>query len=181
MKQFVQERDRNVCCSACLFLCFRPYLLRAIESGTCSTYEEIKFALERTLWLLGSANTQLSFLRWQRILAAIQRAIKISPFSKEGFYSRLFLVPVNDGQMRPVIGLSSQTLNKFIINEHFQMENLSCFKTLFLPGDLTTSADLRNTYLSVAVLECSHTFLHFIWKRNCYQFFYQPVFGSPNC
>lgn len=66
-------------------------------------------------------------------------------FFKRGVYSRLFLVPVNDGQMRPVIDLSSQTLNKFIINEHFQMENLSCFKTLLLPGDLTTSADLRDT------------------------------------
>lgn len=34
--------------------------------------------------------------------------------------------------MRPVIDLSS--LNKFIVNEHFQMENLSYLKTLLLPG-----------------------------------------------
>ena len=43
--------------------------------------------------------------------------------------------------MRPVIDLSS--LNKFIVNEHFQMENLSCLKTLLLPGDFMTNIDLK--------------------------------------
>ena len=45
-----------------------------------------------------------------------------------GFYSRLFVVRKKGGSFRPVIDLSH--LNKFIANEHFQMENLMCIKHL---------------------------------------------------
>ena len=69
--------------------------------------------------------------------------------------------------MRPVIDLSS--LNKFIVNEHFQMENLSYLKT-FSPGDFMTNVDLKDAYLSVLVHESSRKFLRFIWKGACYQF-----------
>ena len=49
-------------------------------------------------------------------------AIVLVKFAPIGFYSRLFLVPKKEGSFRPVIDLSQ--LNKFITNEHFQMENL---------------------------------------------------------
>ena len=42
-----------------------------IENDLAPTYKEIKAALEQGLCLLGSANTQLSMLRRQRVLAAI--------------------------------------------------------------------------------------------------------------
>ena len=42
-----------------------------IENDSAPTYEEIKVALEQSLCLLGSANAQLSILRRQRVLAAI--------------------------------------------------------------------------------------------------------------
>ena len=48
--------------------------------------------------------------------------------------------------MRPAIDLSS--LNKFIVNEYFQIENISCLKTLLLP-DFVTNIDLKDAYLSV--------------------------------
>ena len=67
----------------------------------------------------------------ERVIA--KRAIQKIPFTRDGFYSHLFLVPKKGGSMRPVIDLSS--LNKFIVNKHFQMENLSCLKTLLLSGD----------------------------------------------
>lgn len=70
--------------------------------------------------------------------------------------------------MRPVIDLSS--LNKFIVNEHFQMENLGCVKTLLLPGDFMTNIDLKDAYLSVPVHETSRKFLRFLWKGKSYQF-----------
>lgn len=95
-------------------------------------------------------------------------AIQKTPFTRDGFYSRLFLVPKKGGSMRPVIDLSS--LNKFIVNEHFQMENLSCLKTLLLPGDFMTNIDLKDAYLSVPVHESSRKFLRFVWKGTCYQF-----------
>ena len=70
--------------------------------------------------------------------------------------------------MRPVIDLHSS--NKFIVNEHFQMENLSCLKTLLLPGDFMTNIDLKDAYFSVPVHKSSQKFICFIWKRTCYKF-----------
>ena len=70
--------------------------------------------------------------------------------------------------MRPVIDLSS--LNKFIVNEHFQLENLSCLKTLLLPGDFMTNIDLKDAYLSASIHKTSRTFLRFLRKGTSYQF-----------
>ena len=94
-------------------------------------------------------------------------AIERTPFSRDGFYSHLFLVTKKDGPMRPVIDLSY--LNKFILNKHFQMENLSCLKTLLLKGDFMTNIDLKDAYLSVPVHQSSQKFLRFIWEDTCYQ------------
>ena len=61
--------------------------------------------------------------------------IKAIPFSKENFYSRLFLVPKREGTYRPVMPSSDrpQPLNRFVENFHFQMENVSCLKTFVRP------------------------------------------------
>ena len=45
-----------------------------IENGSAPSYEEIKLALELALCLLGSANTHLSILRRQRVLASINKS-----------------------------------------------------------------------------------------------------------
>ena len=45
-----------------------------LETGSNPTYKEIKLALERTLCLLGSANTQVTILKRQRILPSINRS-----------------------------------------------------------------------------------------------------------
>ena len=72
--KFVRERDKEI------FIVQRAFLNATgplcglhdcIENDSAPTYEEIKVALEQGLCLLGSANTQLSMLRRQRVLAAI--------------------------------------------------------------------------------------------------------------
>ena len=83
-------------------------------------------------------------------------AIKAIPFSKENFYSRLFLVPKKEGTYRPVIDLSQ--LNRFVENFHFQMESISCLKTLLRRGDLMTCIDLKDAYLSVHVHKSSQKY-----------------------
>ena len=50
------------------------------------------------------------------------------PFCEDSFYSRLFVTPKRDGNMRPIIELSP--LNRFIDTPHFQMENLATVKSL---------------------------------------------------
>ncbi len=94
----------------------------------------------------------------------------ISPvrYSPEGFYSRLFLVPKKGGSFRPVIDLSQ--LNKFITNEHFQMENLTCIKHLLYPNDYMVKLDLKDAYLAVGIHPQSQQFLRFIWQGQTYQF-----------
>jgi hypothetical protein len=85
-----------------------------------------------------------------------------------GFYSRLFLVPKKGGSFRPVIDLSH--LNKFITNEHFQMENLMCLKHLLNPNDYVVKLDLKDAYLTVGVHPHWQQFLRFIWQGKTYQF-----------
>ena len=85
-----------------------------------------------------------------------------------GFYSRLFLVPKKGGSFRPVIDLSP--LNKFIANEHFQMENLTCLKHILNPSNYMVKLDLKDAYLSVAVHPESQQFLRFTWQGQIYQF-----------
>ena len=97
----------------------------------------------------------------------LKGAIIKTPSLENGFYSRIFTVPKKGGALRPVIDLSS--LNKFVINHHFQMENIHCLKTLILKGDFMTNIDLKDAYLSVRIHERSQKFLRFIWKGTSYQ------------
>ena len=90
------------------------------------------------------------------------------PLSKDGYYSRIFLVPKKGGGMRPVIDLSS--LNNFVESQHFQMENLSSIKTLLKQGDFMTKLNLKDAYLTIAMNPQSQKFLRFIWKGKTYQF-----------
>ena len=52
---------------------------------------------------------------------------------KEGFYSRLFLVPKKDGQMRPMINL--RPLNQFLVHNHFKMEGMHVVRDLLQKND----------------------------------------------
>ena len=95
-------------------------------------------------------------------------AIAETPPIREGFFSRLFLVPKMGGTFRPVIDLSF--LNKFVENSHFQMESILCLKSLLQKGDYMTTLDLKDAYLSVPVHKDSRKFLQFLWRNKCYAF-----------
>ena len=76
-KKFVQERDKEMLNAQRAFLNATGPLCglhACIKYDSAPTYEEIKVALEQALCLLGSANIQLSILRRQRVLAAINRS-----------------------------------------------------------------------------------------------------------
>ena len=92
---------------------------------------------------------------------------QVSP-NRAGFFSRLFLVPEKGGTFRPVIDLSF--LNKFVENSHFQMENISCLKSLLRKNDFMTTLDLKDAYLSVPVHKDSQKLLQFLWRNKCYAF-----------
>lgn len=60
----------------------------------------------------------------QRLLE--KGAIQEVSSQEEGFFSRLFLVPKKDQQMRPVINLRPQ--NQFLHYQHFKMEGIHVVK-----------------------------------------------------
>jgi len=77
VKKFVQETDKEIFNVQCAFLITTSPLCDlhdCIENDSAPSYEEIKVAFEQALCLLGSANAQLSILRRQRVLAAINRS-----------------------------------------------------------------------------------------------------------
>ncbi|KAL9982095.1 hypothetical protein ACROYT_G010890 [Oculina patagonica] len=76
LKRYAQERDKEMfTLQRALLNTTGPLcgLHDCIENGSTPSYEEIKLALEQALCLLGSANTQLSILRRQRVLASINK------------------------------------------------------------------------------------------------------------
>ncbi|KAL9964636.1 hypothetical protein ACROYT_G028306 [Oculina patagonica] len=77
LKRYAQERDKEMfTLQRALLNTTGPLcgLHDCIENGSTPSYEEIKLALEQALCLLGSANTQLSILRRQRVLASINKS-----------------------------------------------------------------------------------------------------------
>ena len=77
VKKFIQERDKEMFAVQRAFLNATGPLCGlhdCIDTGSSPSYEEIKLALEQSLCLLGTANTQLSIFRRQRVLAAINRS-----------------------------------------------------------------------------------------------------------
>ena len=87
---------------------------------------------------------------------------------REGFFSRLFLVPKKGGTFRPVVDLSF--LNKFVESSHFQMESIHCLKSVHQKGDYMTTLDLKDAYLSVPVHKDSQKFRQFLWRNKYYAF-----------
>ena len=90
-------------------------------------------------------------------------------FSLErGFLQLSFLSPKKEGSFRRVIDLSF--LNRFVENSHFQMENISCLKSVLQRGDYMTTLYLKDAYLSVPIHRDSQKFLQFLWRNKCYAF-----------
>ena len=99
-------------------------------------------------------------------------AIRQVPFSHDGFYHRLFLVPKKGGGQRPVLDLSA--LNQFIETEHFKMENLVTLKSLLNKGDYMINLDLTDAYLTVPMHPDSRKFLRFLLGDKTYEFTAMP-------
>ena len=63
-------------------------------------------------------SNQKSIIKNEIVSLLKKGAIRQVPFSHDGFYHRLFLVPKKGGGQRPVLDLSA--LNQFIETEHFK-------------------------------------------------------------
>ena len=115
---------------------------------------------------------QNSIIKNEIVSLLKKRAIRQVPFSHDGFYHRLFLVPKKGGGQRPVLDLSA--LNQFIETEHFKMENLVTLKSLLNKGDYMINLDLTDAYLTVPMHPDSRKFLRFLLGNKTYEFTAMP-------
>ena len=115
-----------------------------------------------------SFKRKYSGIKRRNIKTSVKRGHSPCQFYQRSFLQRLFLVLKKGGDLRPVIDLSA--LNQLIINEHFQMENISCLKQILNQNDFMVKLDLKDAYLTVGVHEQSQHYLRFIWQGQAYQF-----------
>jgi hypothetical protein len=86
----------------------------------------------------------------------------------EGFVCSFFCIPKKGNGFRPIVNL--KPLNKFIVYEHFKMENLETVRYLVREGDWFVKLDLKDAYLTVPVHCSQQKYLHFAWRGRIYQF-----------
>jgi len=73
-----------------------------------------------------------------------------------------------DGTHRLVLNLKD--LNRFILNEHFKMEDSRVVCDILSKNDYLSKIDLKNAFHLVPVDDASRKYLRFIWKNKLYQY-----------
>ena len=94
--------------------------------------------------------------------------IDLSPSTKGGFFSTLFLVPKKDGDQRPAVNLKA--LNNFVQTPHFKMEGIHTLKNLLRAGDWLTKVDLKDAYFAIPIHPEHRKYLRFSMADKLYQF-----------
>jgi hypothetical protein len=85
-----------------------------------------------------------------------------------GFYSRIFLTPKKNGQLRPIIDLSS--LNTHIIAPRFKMESAQTVRSVLTKGQWAISVDLQDAYFHVPIRPSMRKYLRFQFEGSTWQF-----------
>lgn len=93
---------------------------------------------------------------------------------KEGwkFVSNIFVRPKPNNKFRLIIDLSP--LNKFILKEHFKMDNLQSAVELMRPGVYISSIDLRDAYYTLPIAEEFKPYICFQWSGKIFMFHVMP-------
>jgi hypothetical protein len=89
-----------------------------------------------------------------------------------GFYSRLFLVPKNTGDWRPVIDLSC--LNQFVACPTFKMDTPEMVRAALQTGMWAMSIDLKDAYFHIPIHPAYRKYLPFQVLGQVYQLLTLP-------
>lgn len=84
------------------------------------------------------------------------------------FLSRYFLVDKSNGGKRFILNVKS--LNRFILTEHFKMEDLRTAVKLLSPGCFLAKIDLKNAYFLIPIAESDKKFLRFSFQNSIFEF-----------
>ncbi len=86
--------------------------------------------------------------------------------SESGFFSRYFLVPKKDGDLRPILDL--RHLNQTLMKRPFRMITSKQILSQICPGDWFFSLDLKDTYFHIQIAPHHRRFLRFAFEGVAY-------------
>lgn len=96
---------------------------------------------------------------------------------KSQYISKIFLVPKPDGSHRLILNLKS--LNKFIWNAHFKLEDYRTVTKMLHKNYFMATLDLKDAYHMIPIFKSHKKYLRFSFNNKLYQYNCMP-FGL-NC
>ncbi len=85
---------------------------------------------------------------------------------ERGFFSRYFLVPKRDGDLRPILDL--RRLNFSLYKGKFKMLMMKTIMSQIQGGDWFVTIDLKDAYFHIQVIQRHRRFLRFAFGRKAY-------------
>lgn len=150
------------------------WVLNVVTHGLSLLFEEMPPLSTRPLpFRLPRDMNKAAVLRHEVHEMLVKRAIVevTQPFTP-GYYSLIFLVPKKNGQLRPVIDLSS--LNRYLHVDKFKMTTPQSVRAALSPQDYAVSLDLKDAYFHVPIHPGSWKYLRFAMEDQTYAFVALP-------
>ncbi|CAH0549561.1 unnamed protein product [Brassicogethes aeneus] len=118
-----------------------------------------------------------SFCEKRLIMGEIYRLIKLGIISRVvpcqvQYISKVFLISKANGKIRLVLNLKS--FNKFVITEHFKLEDWRTASRLISQNVYMASIDLQDAYFAVRINENDTKYLRFHFDNILYQYNFLP-------
>ena len=110
----------------------------------------------------------------------LKGAVEVVPLDPPslGYISRIFLVPMKSGGMRPILNLKKLNADH-LDTPTFRMETVEDVRHALRPGVWATSIDLRDAYFHVKLQPDVRKFMRFGWRGRLFQFGALPFDLSP--
>lgn len=107
------------------------------------------------------------------IKKAVNKLLKLGAISrvqpcKDQFISHIFTIPKPDGSARLILNLKS--LNHFIKNEHFKLEDQKVVSNIITPGCFMSKLDLKDAYLLIPIRKQDRRYLRFYFQDMVFQY-----------
>lgn len=151
-----------------------PWVMATISQGY-----RIQFAVKPPRFngvLVSTASSDTAHVLEDEIATLLnKRAVRVVPDeeSRQGFYSRYFLIPKKDGRsLRPILDL--RVLNEHLRKYTFRMLTHKTLCRSIRPGDWFTTIDLSDAYFHIAVYPPHRKYLRFAYQNTAYEFQTMP-------
>ena len=142
--------------------------VQVLSRGVSLEFRTLRPPLTREPVKFSNHSTELQLTTAVNKLLAKGVVVLVRDQSTPGFYSRLFLIPKPNGDLRPVIDL--KVLNKLLVVPPFTMETQKSVRLAVRPGDWAASIDIQDAYLHVPMSVSVQKLLRFRIGSATYQF-----------